>query len=104
MWLLSKSGEDRKAAQDVLEQSKGLELADGCTEDDKDKDKVSSTKKSSGMSELERRRTRICLSDIGIAQAVDGLTWVEGRLTQKVDQWQEEGRVRELRDEKSRTG
>ncbi|KAH6918955.1 hypothetical protein BKA70DRAFT_1458601 [Coprinopsis sp. MPI-PUGE-AT-0042] len=107
-----KSGEDRKAELDVLEQSEGLELADGRIEDDDDDADGSSSKKSSGMSELERRWTRVCRSAMGIAQAVDGLTWVEGtrewkvegRLAQKVERWREEDRVRELEEEKRRMG
>ncbi|KAH6867819.1 hypothetical protein BKA70DRAFT_1492558 [Coprinopsis sp. MPI-PUGE-AT-0042] len=104
-----KSGEDRKAELDVLEQSEGLELADGRIEGNEDEDADgSSTKKSSDLSELERRWTRVCRSAMGIAQAVNGLACVEGtmewklkdRLAQKVEQWREEDRVRELEDKK----
>ncbi|EAU88181.2 hypothetical protein CC1G_03853 [Coprinopsis cinerea okayama7 len=105
-----KSGEDRKAELEVLEQNEGKDMTDGRIEDD-DEDE-SGSKKATTMSELERRWTRVCRSAISIANTVDGLTWlegtrdwkVEGKLAQKVERWREEDRVQRLEEEKRRMG
>lgn len=110
-----KSGEDRKAELEVLEQNERIENTDGQIEDDDDDDDAegrSDARGAAGMGEFERRWTRICRAAISIANTVDGLTWVEGtrewkvegRLAQKVERWREEDRVQRLEEEKRRMG
>ncbi|TFK26448.1 hypothetical protein FA15DRAFT_667539 [Coprinopsis marcescibilis] len=108
-----KSGEERKAELEVLEQIEGADMTDGRIEDDDGDDSSSPTmKKASTMSELERRWTRVCRCAVSIATTVDGLTWtegtrdwsVDGRLAQKVERWKEQDQVQRLEEEKRRLG
>ena len=105
-----KSGDDRKAELEVLEQNEGVEVSDGTIEDDEDDD--NGVKAPKTLSDLERRWIRICRAAITISGCVDGLTWtegtrewaVEGKLAQKVQQWKEEDRVEKLEEERRRMG
>jgi hypothetical protein len=105
-----KSGEDRKAELEVLEQNEGVEVSDGTIEDDEDDD--SGAKAPKTLSDLERRWIRICRAAVTISGCVDGFTWtegtrewsIEGKLAQKVQQWKEEDRVEKLEEERRLMG
>jgi hypothetical protein len=105
-----KSGEDRKAELEVVDQNESVEVEDGTIEDDEDDD--SGVKVPKNMSDLEQRWIRICRAAVTISGCVDGLVWkegtrewtVEGKLAQKVWQWQEEDRVEKLEEDGRRIG
>jgi protein SMG6 len=101
-----KSGEDRRAESDVLEETEGGDVTDGQIEDDDDAD-------DSGSGDVVKKRwVRIARSGIGISNAVDGFTWVEGtrswkvegRLAEKVHSWRELDRLEKQEEEKRRLG
>lgn len=103
-----KSGEDRKAELEVLEQNEDVEISDGTIEDEDG----STAKAPKALSQLERRWTRIARAAVSLSGCVEGLEWkegtrqwsVEGKLAGKVQQWKEEDRVEKLEDERRRMG
>jgi protein SMG6 len=104
-----KSGDDRKAELEVLEQDEGMGISYGTIEDDEDED-GSAAKAPKALSELERRWIRIARAAVTLSGCVEGLEWkegtrewsVEGKLAQKVEQWKEEDRSEKLEEERRR--
>jgi protein SMG6 len=101
-----KSGEERRAESEVLEETEGGDVTDGQIEDDDDAD-------DSGSGDVVKKRwVRIVRSGVGIFNVVDGFTWVEGtrewkvegKLAEKVRKWQELDRIEEEEEEKRRLG
>lgn len=101
-----KSGEDRRAESEVLEETEGGDVTDGQIEDDDDAD-------DSGSGDVVKKRwVRIVRSAIGISAVVDGFIWVEGtrewkvegRLAEKVRKWRELDRIEQEEEEKRRLG
>jgi hypothetical protein len=110
-----KSGEERKAEMEALEQVEGVELSDGRIESDDDEESSGNSARPSRPatpSELERRWIRISRSAVTISGCVDGFTWVTGtrewhvggKLAEKVEQWKEEDRLERLEEESRRMG
>ncbi|KAF7304708.1 PINc domain-containing protein [Mycena kentingensis (nom. inval.)] len=106
-----KSGEDRRAEMEVLDDTEAVEITDGHIEDDDDDDQGRG-KSNPGDGELARRWVRVARCAVGIADAVDGFTWVEGTrewrvegaLAKKAAAWREEDRRQKEEDEKRRFG
>ncbi|KAG5727581.1 Telomerase-binding protein EST1A [Termitomyces sp. T112] len=105
-----KSGEDRRAEIEVLEEQEwAREMTDGRIEDDDGND---DDERHKGGDVVNKRWTRIVRSAVGIAGLVDGFTWVdgtrewrvEGRLAEKVHQWREQDRIEQEEEEKRRLG
>jgi protein SMG6 len=101
-----KSGEERRAESEVLEETEDGDVTDGRIEDDDDAD-------DSGSGDVVKKRwVRLVRSGIGISSVVDGFTWVEGtrewkvegRLAEKVRKWQELDRIEEGEEEKRKLG
>ncbi|KAF5365760.1 hypothetical protein D9758_003172 [Tetrapyrgos nigripes] len=103
-----KSGEDRKAEIEVLDDTEAGEMTDGHIEDDDDEDKNSS----GNASQTKKRWIRIIRSAVGLAGIVDGLTWVEGTrewrvdgvLSEKAKIWREEEQRAREEEERRRLG
>ncbi|KAJ7063093.1 hypothetical protein C8F01DRAFT_1209464 [Mycena amicta] len=100
-----KSGEDKRAEIED-------EITDGHIEDDNEEEEAGSKAKSAGDGDLARRWVRVVRCAVGIADAVDGFTWVEGTrqwrvegtLANKATAWKEEDRRQKEEDEKRRMG
>ncbi|KAF7295122.1 PINc domain-containing protein [Mycena indigotica] len=108
-----KSGEDKRAEMEVLDDAETIEITDGRIEDDSDGEEGSkSDSKSAGDGELARRWVRVARCAVGIADVVEGFTWVvgtrqwriEGSLAAKTISWKEEDRRQKEDDEKRRLG
>ncbi|KAF7322791.1 PINc domain-containing protein [Mycena chlorophos] len=108
-----KSGEDKRAEMEVLDDSEAVEITDGHIEDDSDdEDADAKAKSSAGDGELARRWVRVARCAVGIADVVDGFTWVEGTrqwrvegtLANKASAWKEEDRRQKEEDERRRMG
>jgi hypothetical protein len=106
-----KTGEERRAEIEVLEEGEGREMSDGRIEDDDGEE--DSEKPGHGVkSDLVRRWIRIVRCGVVIAGAVDGFTWadgtrewsVEGKLAEKVARWREEDRFEREEEERRRMG
>jgi protein SMG6 len=109
-----KSGEEKKAELEVLEMIEGKALTDGIIEDD-DADDGGAPKTSSlsgSGSELVSRWVRIIRCGVNIAGVIDGFNWVEGsrewnvegKLSEKVTQWNEEDQAEQEEEERRRMG
>ncbi|KAG6909451.1 hypothetical protein DXG01_000436 [Tephrocybe rancida] len=107
-----KSGEERKAEIEVLEEEGGEgEKTDGHIEDD-DEDESEGRRGSGGGDVVAKRWVRVVRSAVGIASMVDGFTWVEGtrewkvegRLEEKVSLWREQDRIEQEEEERRRLG
>ncbi|KAJ6547339.1 hypothetical protein B0H19DRAFT_1075225 [Mycena capillaripes] len=106
-----KTGEDKRAEIEVLDDSEAVEITDGHIEDD-DEEEGGEGVKSSGDGELARRWVRIVRCAVGIADVVDGFTWVEGTrrwrvegaLAKKAEAWREQDRLQAEEDERRRMG
>ncbi|TFK42921.1 hypothetical protein BDQ12DRAFT_299349 [Crucibulum laeve] len=105
-----KSGEERRAELEVLEEGEGGEVTDGQIEDD-DGDDDSGADSSYGSAGLGRRWVRIVRCGVGMSGVVDGFTWVEcsrewkveGKLKEKVEAWREQDQL-EREEEERRMG
>jgi protein SMG6 len=101
-----KSGEDRKAEIEVLEESEGGEVTDGRIENDDEEGEGSRG------DVYKKRWVRIVRSGVGISAVVDGFTWVEGtrewrvegKLGEKVRRWREEDQIEREAEERRRLG
>lgn len=106
-----KSGEERKAEIEVLEECEGQELTDGRIEDD-DGDDGDNKASASGGRDIFRRWVRIARCAVGVAGAVEGFIWnegtrewsVQGKLAEKVKRWKEEDEIEREADERRRMG
>ncbi|KAJ7134972.1 hypothetical protein C8R43DRAFT_894524 [Mycena crocata] len=106
-----KTGEDKRAELEALDDSEAVEITDGHIEDDDDEEGGEGTK-SAGDGELARRWVRVVRCAVGIADVVDGFTWVEGTrewrvegaLAQKTQEWKEEDRLQQEEEERRRMG
>ena len=103
-----KSGEERRAEIEVLDESEAGEITDGHIEDDDDDEGES---RSSGLGgEMGRRWVRIVRCAVGIVGVVDGFTWiegtrewkVEGSLAEKVKHWREADQIEREEEERRR--
>ncbi|KAJ7489926.1 hypothetical protein B0H11DRAFT_1046908 [Mycena galericulata] len=100
-----KAGEEKRAEIEVLDDSEAAEITDGHIEDDNEEEE-------GGDGETARRWVRIVRCAVGIADVVDGFTWVEGTrewrvegaLAQKAEAWREEDRLEAEEDERRRMG
>ncbi|KAF9466407.1 hypothetical protein BDZ94DRAFT_220383 [Collybia nuda] len=101
-----KSGEERRAEIEVLEESEGGEVTDGRIENDDEEGE-------GGRGDIYKKRwVRIVRSAVGISGAVDGLTWVEGtrewrvegKLAEKVRRWRDEDQIAREAEERRRLG
>jgi hypothetical protein len=101
-----KSGEEKRAEIEVLEELEDGDLTDGQIEDDNDAD-------DSGSGDIIKKRwVRIVRSGVGVSIVVDGFTWVEGtrewkvegKLLEKVHRWRELDRIEAEEEEKRRLG
>ncbi|KAF9264884.1 hypothetical protein L218DRAFT_998358 [Marasmius fiardii PR-910] len=98
-----KSGEDRQAEIEVLDDSEAEPTDDGRIEDDSGDETNSITKK---------RYIRIVRSAVNLADVVKGFTWVkgsrewrvEGELFEKVQQWKEEEQREKEAEERRKLG
>ena len=103
-----KSGEDRRAEMEVLDLEECAQLTDGIIEDEVDDEDG----KAEGQSIAARRWTRLARTAVGLADIVDGLTWVEGTrewkiggsLEANVKRWREEDRHEQEEEERRRSG
>ncbi|KAJ7721075.1 hypothetical protein DFH07DRAFT_1008258 [Mycena maculata] len=103
-----KAGEEKRAEIEVLDDSEAVEITDGHIEDD---DEEEGGAKNAGDGETARRWVRIVRCAVGIADVVDGFTWVEGTrqwlvegaLANKTEEWKEEDRI-EAEEERRRMG
>ncbi|KAJ6623408.1 hypothetical protein B0H10DRAFT_2009580 [Mycena sp. CBHHK59/15] len=106
-----KTGEDRRAEIEVLDDSEAVEITDGHIEDDDDEGGDEGGG-SAGDGELAKRWVRIVRCGVGIADVVDGFTWVEGTrdwrvegaLASKVEAWREQDRLQKEEEERRRMG
>jgi hypothetical protein len=106
-----KSGEERKMENEYLDKTEAGhgETTDGHIEDDDDENQPGGAKESKPSNLNAQRWVRIVRCAVGIADAVDGLTWIEGTrewsvtgtLAEKVDMWKEQARI-EMEDEERR--
>ncbi|KAJ7602470.1 hypothetical protein FB45DRAFT_1072964 [Roridomyces roridus] len=104
-----KAGEEKRVEIEVLDDSEAIEITDGHIEDDDDDDEGA---QKSGDSETARRWVRIVRCAVGIADVVDGFTWiegtrewrVEGALAKKTETWAEEDRLEAAAEERRRMG
>lgn len=102
-----KSGEERRAEIEVLDEEEGGEVTDGQIEDDNDDDQDSGR-----TSDMYRRWVRIVRCGVSISGVVDGLTWTEGSrdwridgpLAEKVARWKEEDEIERQEEERRRMG
>ncbi|RDB24144.1 hypothetical protein Hypma_008825 [Hypsizygus marmoreus] len=108
-----KSGEERRAEIEVLEERDVEEATDGHIEDDDDDDdRGRAAAGSSGDVLLKKRWVRIVRSAVVISTMVDGFTWVEGtrewrvegKLAEKVKDWKEQDRVEQEMEDRRRMG
>jgi protein SMG6 len=109
-----KSGEDRRPEMEMLDKSEAWEMTDGIIEDGEgdDDDGDRQSQQASKKTDNERRWIRVFRCGVGIADLVDGFTWVEGKrewkvegsLKSKVELWKEEDRVEREEEEKRRMG
>ncbi|KAK1222785.1 hypothetical protein PQX77_014353 [Marasmius sp. AFHP31] len=98
-----KSGEDRQAEIEVLDELEVEEMDDGRIESDAEEEDNSQTKK---------RYIRIVRSAVTLAGIVPGFTWVEGtrewrvegELSEKVQRWKEEDRKEKEEEERRKQG
>ncbi|KAJ7349482.1 hypothetical protein DFH08DRAFT_778758 [Mycena albidolilacea] len=105
-----KTGEEKRAELEVLDDSEAVEITDGHIEDDDDDEGGDAAKAGDG--ELARRWVRIVRCAVGIADVVDGFTWVEGTrqwrvegaLARKAEAWREQDRLQAEEDERRRMG
>jgi hypothetical protein len=105
-----KTGEEKRAELEVLDDSEAVEITDGHIEDDDDDEGGDAAKAGDG--ELTRRWVRIVRCAVGIADVVDGFTWVEGTrqwrvegaLARKAEAWREQDRLQAEEDERRRMG
>ncbi|KAJ7040049.1 hypothetical protein C8F04DRAFT_1231146 [Mycena alexandri] len=77
-----KAGEGTRAEIEVLDESEAVEITDGHIEDDEDD---GAGGKGSGDDDFAKRWVRIVRSAVGIADVVDGFSWVEGTREWRVD-------------------
>ncbi|KAJ6513896.1 hypothetical protein C8R47DRAFT_1092306 [Mycena vitilis] len=106
-----KTGEEKRAEIEVLDDSESVEITDGHIEDDDDEEGGEAAK-SAGDGEIARRWVRIVRCAVGIADVVDGFTWVEGTrqwrvegaLAKKAEDWREQDRLQAEEDERRRMG
>ncbi|KAK7023722.1 PINc domain-containing protein [Favolaschia claudopus] len=104
-----KSGEEKRAEIEILDDSEAAEITDGHIEDDDDDEDQDAKARDA---ELARRWVRIVRCAVGIADAVDGFTWVEGTrewrvqgsLAKKTDAWRAQDRLQAEEDERRRMG
>ncbi|KAJ7470538.1 hypothetical protein FB451DRAFT_1254044 [Mycena latifolia] len=107
-----KAGEDKRAEIEVLDDSEAAEITDGHIEDDDDDERGGEEAKSAGDGELAKRWVRIVRCAVGIADVVDGFTWVEGTrqwrvegaLAKKAEAWKEQDRLQAEEEERRRMG
>ncbi|KAJ7109155.1 hypothetical protein C8R44DRAFT_277493 [Mycena epipterygia] len=109
-----KTGEDKRAEIEVLDDSEAVEITDGRIEDDDDEEGGGGGEggKSAGDGELAKRWVRIVRCAVGIADVVDGFTWVEGTrewrvegaLAKKAEEWREQDRLQAEEEERRRMG
>ncbi|KAF8212466.1 hypothetical protein K438DRAFT_1958196 [Mycena galopus ATCC 62051] len=105
-----KAGEEKRAEIEVLDDSEAVEITDGHIEDDDEEEGGEAAKAGDG--ELARRWVRIVRCAVGIADSVDGFTWVEGTrqwrvegaLAKKAEAWREQDRLQAEEDERRRMG
>ena len=103
-----KSGEDRRTEMEVLDLEECVQLTDGIIEDEDDDEDG----RTEGQSITTKRWTRVVRSAVGLAEVVDGFTWVEGTrewriegsLEAKVKRWREEDRHEQEEEERRRSG
>ncbi|KAJ7752078.1 hypothetical protein B0H16DRAFT_1887390 [Mycena metata] len=106
-----KTGEEKHAEIEVLDDSEALEITDGHIEDD-DEEEAGKDGKSADNGELTRRWVRIVRCAVGIADVVDGFKWVEGTrqwrvegaLAKKAEEWREQDRLQAEENERRRMG
>ncbi|PFH52354.1 hypothetical protein AMATHDRAFT_74154 [Amanita thiersii Skay4041] len=118
-WKADPTGDERRTEVDILDRGDFVEGTDGKIEDDDDPriDKTSTSAdrqtypiQRSGMRQVERRWVRILRCAIGIADVVNGFTWicgtkewlVQGTLLEKVGKWREQDRLEREEEEKRR--
>jgi len=102
-----KNGEDRRTEMEVLDLEECVQLTDGIIEDEDD-DEDGKTER---QSITTKRWTRLVRSAVGLAEVVDGFTWVEGTrewriegsLEAKVKRWREDRHEQE-EEERRRSG
>jgi protein SMG6 len=107
-----KSGEERKPEVELLDKSEAWEATDGIIEDGEDDENDLKNEADKKKSDNERRWVRVLRCGVGIADVVDGFTWVqgtrdwrvEGALAAKVELWQEEDRIELEEEDKRRMG
>ncbi|KAJ7098134.1 hypothetical protein B0H15DRAFT_824243 [Mycena belliarum] len=109
-----KTGEDKRAELEVLDDSEAVEIIDGHIEDDDDDDESGNggSKKTPADGELTKRWVRIVRCAVGIADVVDGFKWVEGTrqwqvegaLAKKAEAWKEQDRLYAEKEERRRMG
>ncbi|KAL4074508.1 hypothetical protein V8B97DRAFT_2092695 [Scleroderma yunnanense] len=103
-----KSGEDRRAEMEVLDLEESVQLTDGIIEDEDDDEDGGKE----GQSVTTKRWTRLTRCAVGLAQNVDGFTWVEGTrewkiggaLEAKVKRWRQEDHREREEEERRRSG
>ncbi|EGN96009.1 hypothetical protein SERLA73DRAFT_112057 [Serpula lacrymans var. lacrymans S7.3] len=108
-----KAGEDRRAEIEVLDIEEGGQLTDGIIEDgDDEEDGAGGTANSTAsVGDTSKRWVRVVRCAIGLSQAVDGFTWVEGTrewrvdgtLEAKVRRWEEEDKLEREEEERRRS-
>ncbi|KAG5645823.1 hypothetical protein DXG03_005164 [Asterophora parasitica] len=110
-----KSGDERRAETEVLEErDQGQETTDGTIEDD-DEEEVPGRSRGGGAGDgdvVTKRWVRIVRSAVGISAVVGGFTWVEGtrewkvegRLAEKVCYWREQDRIEQEKEERRLLG
>ncbi|GLB35314.1 putative est1 DNA/RNA binding domain [Lyophyllum shimeji] len=109
-----KSGEERRAEIEVLEEREMAdEVTDGQIEDDDEEETVAGRSVGNGGGDVVTKRwVRIARSAVGISNVVAGFTWaegtrewkVEGQLAEKVRLWREQDRIEQEEEEKRRLG
>ncbi|KAF8061488.1 hypothetical protein FPV67DRAFT_1703906 [Lyophyllum atratum] len=109
-----KSGEERRAEIDVLEErDMSEESTDGQIEDDDEGETAGGRSANGGEGDVVTKRwVRIVRSAVGISGVVGGFTWVEGtrdwkvegQLAEKVRLWREQDRIEQEEEEKRRLG
>lgn len=77
-----RSGEEKNKEVEVLDASEGSEVTDGTLEDEDDVDNSPSNE---GSGEITKRWTGVIRCAVGMAQAVGGLTWVDGIKDRKIE-------------------
>ncbi|KAG6829844.1 hypothetical protein H0H92_003287 [Tricholoma furcatifolium] len=106
-----KGGEEGRGEIEMLDEQEWMfEMMDGHIENDDDEDEKPASRGKHDT--VKRRWVRIVRSAVGIADLVDGFTWVdgtrewkvEGRLAENVHQWREQDRIEQEEEERRRLG